>query len=88
MAVASDLDQRCTRLRELGIDIVESPGVCTVVRRSKGEVVAHAHDPRAVTAREQAVTEAEHRLRLDPIDSALADTFPASDPPSAGQAGI
>jgi hypothetical protein len=81
-------EPRIRRLRELGIDVVTEPGVCAVRHRHGGTIVAHVSDPDAGVARARALAHAERALELDPIDAALAETLPASDPPSTSQPGI
>jgi hypothetical protein len=88
MTAADILEQRTLRLRQLGVDVVAQDGACTVLKRHDGTILAHARDADLRVARERAIDQAERELRLDPIDATLADTFPASDPPTAGQPGI
>lgn len=56
--------------------------------RDRGNLIAPVPGGDPVEARSEAADRAERELRLDPVDSALADTFPASDPTGAGQAGL
>jgi hypothetical protein len=88
MTQTGEIEQRARRLRDLGIDVVDGTGVCTIMHRHDGATIAHVNDPDVRSARARAIGQAERALRLDPIDSTLADTFPASDPPAAGQPGI
>ena len=88
MTQTDELEQRAQRLRELGIDVVDGAGVCTIRHRHDGAIVTHVAAPDVRSARARAISQAERELRLDAIDSTLADTFPASDPPAAGQPGI
>ena len=85
---ADELELRRARLKELGLGVIEGEGECRVVRGDQGHLIALVRGDDPVEARAEAIAQAERELRLDPIDSALADTFPASDPTGAGQAGL